>query len=56
MILSISRCSIAAVVAVGLLGVAQAATWRGWLSDEQYARSRTGGGIYAGTNPDCARK
>lgn len=56
MIASISRCSIAAVVAVGLLGAAQAETWRGWLSDEQCARSRASGGIYTGTNPDCARK
>jgi len=29
---------------------------RGWLSDEGCARGRADGGVYTGTNPDCARR
>lgn len=47
----------AAGLALGLFGAAApAATWRGWLSDEQCARGRASGGVYTGTNPDCARR
>lgn len=29
---------------------------RGWLSDESCARGRASGGVFTGTNPDCAKK
>lgn len=29
---------------------------RGWLSDEGCAGGRASGGLYTGTNPDCAKK
>lgn len=29
---------------------------RGWLSDEACARGRASGGVYTGTNPDCAKR
>ena len=29
---------------------------RGWLSDEGCARGRASGGLYTGTNPDCAKE
>ena len=29
---------------------------RGWLSDENCARGRANGGVYTGTNPDCAKQ
>lgn len=29
---------------------------RGWLSDEGCAGGRANGGLYTGTNPDCAKK
>lgn len=29
---------------------------RGWLSDESCAGGRASGGLYTGTNPDCAKK
>lgn len=29
---------------------------RGWLSDEGCASGRASGGLYTGTNPDCAKK
>jgi hypothetical protein len=29
---------------------------RGWLSDEGCARGRASGGVYTGTNPDCAKQ
>jgi hypothetical protein len=35
---------------------AQSAKIRGWLSDEQCARGRANGGVYTGTNPDCAKQ
>lgn len=56
MIASMPHYLIALGVAACLLGAAQADTWRGWLSDEQCARSRANGGIYTATNPGCARK
>jgi hypothetical protein len=31
-------------------------TLRGWLSDEACARGRARGGVYSGTNPECAKK
>jgi hypothetical protein len=31
-------------------------TLRGWLSDEQCAHARATGGIYTGTNPECANR
>ena len=34
----------------------QGKTLRGWLSDEQCARGRAKGGVYTGTNPDCAKQ
>ena len=34
----------------------QSAKIRGWLSDEQCARGRASGGVYTGTNPDCAKQ
>src|SRR5438309_9541413 len=34
----------------------QSAKIRGWLSDEQCARGRANGGVYTGTNPDCAKQ
>lgn len=30
-------------------------TVKGWISDEQCARSQARGGVYKGTNPDCVR-
>src|SRR5579863_7697628 len=35
---------------------AQANTIRGWLSDEGCASGRASGGVYTGTNPDCAKE
>src|SRR5260370_10505656 len=35
---------------------AQNATIRGWLSDEQCAGGRASGGVYTGTNPECAKQ
>jgi hypothetical protein len=35
---------------------AQSTKLRGWLSDEQCARGRANGGVYTGTNPDCAKQ
>src|SRR2546426_943372 len=35
---------------------AQSTKIRGWLSDEQCARGRANGGVYTGTNPDCAKQ
>jgi hypothetical protein len=29
---------------------------RGWLSDESCARGRASGGVFTGTNPECAKK
>lgn len=34
----------------------QSKALRGWLSDEACARGRANGGIFTGTNPDCAKK
>ncbi len=34
----------------------QGKTLRGWLSDEVCARGRAAGGVYTGTNPDCAKQ
>ena len=31
-------------------------TLRGWLSDEACARARAAGGVYTGTNPECAKR
>jgi hypothetical protein len=31
-------------------------TLRGWLSDEACARGRAAGGVFTGTNPECARR
>jgi hypothetical protein len=40
-----------------VLGIeAQNATIRGWLSDEQCAGGRASGGVYTGTNPECAKQ
>jgi hypothetical protein len=35
---------------------AETRTLRGWLSDEACARSRANSGVFANTNPECARK
>jgi hypothetical protein len=32
------------------------ATIKGWISDEGCARGRASGGLFTGTNPDCAKK
>ncbi len=31
-------------------------TLRGWLSDEACARGRAAGGVFTGTNPECAKR
>lgn len=31
-------------------------TFRGWISDEACARGRATGGLYTGTNPECAKR
>lgn len=45
-------------MALGLVAAtpSHAESIRGWVSDEGCARGRTNGGIFTGTNPDCARK
>ena len=43
-------------VCLALGAGAQNAKIRGWLSDEQCARGRANGGVYSGTNPDCAKQ
>lgn len=37
-------------------GNTQKTRLRGWLSDEGCAGGRASGGLYTGTNPDCAKK
>lgn len=36
-------------------GAAKLETVKGWISDEQCARSQAREGVYKGTNPDCLR-
>lgn len=38
------------------LAAEQGQALRGWLSDEQCAQGRANGGVYTGTNPDCAKQ
>lgn len=35
---------------------AGSATIKGWISDEGCARGRASGGLFTGTNPECAKK
>ena len=43
-----------AMTAVG--AETKSAKIRGWLSDERCARGRANGGVYTGTNSDCAKQ
>jgi hypothetical protein len=48
------------IIIVLACALAQAATepktLHGWLSDEACARGRAAGGIFTGTNPECAKR
>jgi hypothetical protein len=46
--------AVAIILTVSLFG-AQRQGLRGWISDEGCARGRASGGVYTGTNPQCAK-
>ena len=46
----------ACLASTAVMPGAQVTQVRGWLSDEQCARGRASGGVYTGTNPDCAKQ
>jgi hypothetical protein len=38
------------------LAATETKTLRGWVSDESCARGRAAGGVFTGTNPECAKR